>query len=306
VPALVSVAIPAYNHAAYIEACLASVCAQTYPELELVLIDDGSKDDTFEVARRYLEPHCGRFRRIVLERQENHGVSTTSNACIAACRGEWVHLLGSDDVLYPNKIEHIQQAIAEWNCSDLALVHADVDIIDREGRIHARQSGKPRSAAGIDRKAWRWLFMGEHYIFNPTLALKREAFLAVGGFDPELALEDMDFWLRLSVGHAFARVPEVLAGYRKHAGNASRRRVKMLGAQFMTYAKFLAAHGELIPERDIRRHFRTQLKRFWRRTRRRQPWLLLPLTGAFIKSHLLTPKAEDYRCLGRFLDRIAI
>lgn len=302
---LVSVAIPAYNHAVYIEACLASVCAQTYPELELVLIDDGSKDDTFEVARCYLEPRRERFRRIVLERQENQGVSATSNACIAACRGEWVHLLGSDDVLYPNKIERIQQAIAEWNCPDLALVHADVDIIDLEGRLHSRQSRKSRPAAGIDCKAWYWLFMGRHYIFNPTLALRRDAFLAVGGFDASLVLEDMDFWLRLAVGHTFGRVPEVLAGYRKHPANASRRRAKMLGAHFLTYGKFLAEHGDLIPGPDIRRHFRQHLKRFWRRMRRKQPWLLPVVMGALLKSHLFTPLPEDYRRFGRMLDEAA-
>lgn len=302
---LVSVAIPAYNHAAYIEACLASVCAQTYEELELVLIDDGSTDGTSEVARRFLEAHPGRFRRVVLERQENRGVSATSNACVAACRGEWVHLLGSDDVLYQNKIGRIQQAIAEWNCPDLALVHADADIIDREGRIHARQSAKPRPPVGIEREAWRWLFMGEHYIFNPTLALRRDAFLAIGGFDAGLALEDMDFWLRLSVGHAFARVPEVLAGYRKHAGNASRRRVKMLGAHFLTYAKFIAEHAALLPEDLIRRHFRRHLKRFWRRTRRRRPWLLLPVAAALLKSRFATPGAADYRRFGLLLDRMS-
>ena len=70
---LVSIAIPAYKHAAFIEECLASVCAQTYPELELVLIDDGSPDDTFAIAQRYLEAHGKRFRRIVLERRENDG-----------------------------------------------------------------------------------------------------------------------------------------------------------------------------------------------------------------------------------------
>ncbi|GAB1414555.1 MAG: hypothetical protein AMXMBFR31_30280 [Candidatus Desulfobacillus denitrificans] len=302
---IVSVAIPAYNHAAYIEACLESVCAQTYPELELVLIDDGSQDGTYEVARRFIEPRRERFRRIVLDRQENRGVSATSNACIAACRGEWVHLLGSDDVLYPNKVERIQQAIVQWNCPDLALVHADAEIIDSEGRLHARQSRKPRPAAGVERESWRWLFMGEHYIFNPTLAIRRDAFLAIGGFDSGLALEDMDFWLRLSVRHAFGRVPEVLAGYRKHPGNATRRRVKMLGAHFLTYAKFLDEHGDLPAGDDVRRHFRKYLKRFWRRTRRRRPWLLAPLAAAYLKSAFVTPGAEDYRRFGLILERLA-
>ncbi len=303
---LVSVAIPAYNHAAYIEACLASVCAQTYPELELVLIDDGSQDDTLEVARRFLEPRRERFRRIVLEHQENQGVSAASNAVIAACQGEWVHLLGSDDVLYPDKVARIQQAIADWDCPDLALVHADADYIDQHGGQLARQPRRSRPAPGPDREAWRWLFMGGHYVFNPTLALRREAVLAVGGFDSKLPQEDLDCFLRLSARYAIARVPEVLASYRKHPGNNLRRRVRVLGALFQTYGKFLAEHGSLIPDDEIRRHFRQNLKRFWRRMRRKQPWLLPAVLGAQLKSHLRTPTPEDYRRFGRLLDRAAV
>ncbi|MBX3676557.1 MAG: glycosyltransferase [Rhodocyclaceae bacterium] len=304
--ALVSVAIPAYNHAAFIEDCLASVCAQTYPELELVLIDDGSKDDTLEVARRFLEPRRGRFRRIVLERQENQGVSAASNAAIAACRGEWVHLLGSDDVLHSNKIERIQQAIADWDCADLALVHADADMIDRYGHpVDGGRLRRPRPEPGPERGAWSWLFFNRQYIFNPTLALRREAVLSIGGFDATLALEDLDCWLRLSTRYAFARVPEVLASYRKHPGNSSRRRVRMLGALFQTYGKFLAEHPDLIAEADIRRHFRRNLKRFWRRMRGKQPGLLPLVIGAWLRSHLRTPQPEDYRRFGRLLDGAA-
>jgi len=302
---LVSVAIPAYNHAAYIEACLASVCAQTYPELELVLIDDGSQDDTLEVARRYLESHGDRFRRVVLERQENQGVSATSNAVIAACRGEWVHLLGSDDVLHPDKVERIQQAIADWNCPDLALVHADADTVDEHGRSVTRRRQKPRPAPGPDREAWRVLFLGDNYIINPTVTLSRDAFLSVGGFDRHLALEDIDCWLRLSARYAIARVPEVLASYRKHPGNTLRRRVRMLGAQFHTFGKFLAEHPGLIADADVRHHFRRNLMRFWRRVRRRRPWLLMRVLAAQLMSHLRTPQPEDYRRFGRLLDEVA-
>lgn len=303
---LVSVAIPAYNHAAYIEACLASVCAQTYAELELVLIDDGSQDDTLEVARRYLESYGDRFRRIVLKRQENQGVSAASNAVIAACQGEWVHLLGSDDVLHPDKVARIQQAIADWNRPDLALVHADADTIDEHDRAVTRRRQKPRPAPGPDSEAWRVLFLGDNFIINPTVALRRDAFLAVGGFDRKLALEDIDCWLRLSARYAIARVPQVLASYRKHPGNTLRRRVRMLGAQLHTFGKFLAEHEGLIAEDDIRRHFRRYLGRFWRRMRRRRPWLLPRVLGAQLMSHLRTPRPEDYLRFGRLLDEAAL
>lgn len=299
-PPLVSIAIPAYRHAAYIETCLASVCAQTYPELELVLIDDGSPDDTFEVARRFLEQHGGRFRRVVLERASNRGVSANSNACIAACTGEWVHLLGSDDVLYPQKVARIQEAIAQWQDAGLALVHADSDAIEADGSPHRSRRTARRPAPGPDRQAYRWLFHA-NLISNPTVALHRERFLALGGFDASLPLEDIDCWLRLSARHAIGRVPEVLASYRKHPGNSLRQRLKMVGALFHTYAKFIEAHPGLIPEDELRRHYRHNLKRLWTRIRSKQPWRLPGIAAAMLGSYLAAPTPADYRRMGNIL-----
>lgn len=299
---LVSIAIPAYNHAAFIEECLASVCAQTYPNLELVLIDDGSRDDTLAKAEAFLAQHPQRFQRIVLQRQENQGVSATSNACIAACQGEWVHLLGSDDRLYPDKVAKIQAAIAEWQCPELALVHSDADYIDEHSQATRRKRQPARPNPGPDFHAYRWLFLGEHWIFNPSIALKREAMLAVGGFDPALALEDLDCWLRLSAGHAIAYLPETLASYRKHPGNSLRQRTAMLRAHWQTYAKFLAQHGELLDPADIRRHFRRNLRRVWRRAKRKHPGLLLKLGLDALRSFWRTPQAPDY---AGYADRLA-
>ena len=302
---LVSIAIPAYRHARFIEACLASVCAQTYLELELILIDDGSPDDTLEIARRYLEPRRDRFRRIVLERCENKGVSANSNACIKACQGEWVHLLGSDDLLYPEKVEKIQQAIIEWGRHDLALVHTDTDFVDEDGRAVLRTSLLPRPAPGPQNEAYRWIFMGEHSIFNPSIALHREKFLASGGFDSNLALEDIDCWLRLSTYYSIARLPELLASYRKHPGNTLRKRVKMLGAQFFTFAKFVEANPGLLSAADIRQQFRKNVWRFWRRIRNQKPWLYPVVLLAVARSGLNTPNSEDYRRFGAILNKAA-
>lgn len=291
---LVSIAIPAYNHAAFIEDCLASVCAQTYPELELVLIDDGSTDNTFEMARCFLEPYRSRFRRVVLERRENRGVSANSNACIEACNGEWVHLLGSDDVLFPNKVERIQQHIQQWACPNLALVHADCAYIDQYGKSVTRARMKSRPAPGPDFQAYHWLFLEKHSLFNPTIALHRSTYLSIGGFDRDLPLEDLDCWLRLSVRHAVARVPEVLACYRKHPGNSLRRRVRMLGALFRTYGKFLDSYPGRISDREIRVHFRRNVWRVWRRTRMERPWMIFPVIATMIRCWSQTPRSTDY------------
>ena len=299
---LVSVAIPAYNHAAFIEACLASVCAQTYPELELVLIDDGSSDATFELAQSFLSAHQSRFRRIVLEKRKNQGVSANSNACIEACQGEWVHLLGSDDTIYPNKVERIQASIKEWNCPELALVFASSDQINSEGKkVIGRPAKESLLAPGLNFHTTRTVFLGKSGISNPTLALHRKKLLAIGGFDPQLVLEDFDFWLRLSIHHAFARLPEILASYRKHPGNSLRQRTKMLSGGLVTCAKFLESGGG-VDEKALRQHFRQSVWCCWRRVRSQAPWLFPALFWAMVYSLWHTPEAKDYRHLATFLD----
>ena len=303
---LVSIAIPAYNHATFIEDCLASVCEQTYPELELILIDDGSTDATYEIAEKYLATRRDRFRRVVLQRQPNQGVCATSNAVITAAQGEWVHLLGSDDMLYPNAVERTQQAIREWNCPELALVHADIDMVDATGQaIEGTRLRRDRPPPGIDREAWHWLFRNRQYIFNPTVALRREAILSIDGFDRHLALEDLDCWLRLSLRYPIARVPEVLARYRKHAGNTSRRRLMMLGALLRTYGNFVEVAGDRLGTTEIREHFRRNLKQVWRRFRANRPAWLFSVAGAWMGSYLRSPDARDYYRFGELLDRLA-
>lgn len=297
---LVSIAIPAYRHAAFIEECLASVYKQTYPELELVLIDDGSPDNTFEIASAFLEKYKDRFRRIVLERNENRGVSANSNTCIERCRGEWVHLLGSDDVLYPDKVESIQNAIAQWDSPRLALVYADADIIDEHGKVRTAERKTGCQPLAPDEKAYRWLFY-KNVIPNPTVALRRSAFLQIGGFNPALPLEDIDCWLRLAAHFSLARVPETLACYRKHPGNSLRQRAKMLGATLCAYADFLEAHPTLLPAEELPRHFRKNVWRVWRRSRKQRPWLFPQIACSLVRSYFARPGAEDYRCYGRSL-----
>ena len=289
---LMSVAIPAYNHADYIEACLASVCAQTYPELEIVLVDDGSTDDTLSRAKAFLDRHASRFRRIEVYSRPNRGVSATSNECISACRGEWVHLLGSDDTLLPDKVMREWRAIQNWGDPELALVYADVEDIDHTGRGLNRHD-HDRPSPGPDHKAYEALFLGNPVI-NPTVALRREAFLKIGGFDETLALEDWDCWLRLSAEYPIARVPEVLACYRRHSSQTSRNQARMLHAMMLTFGKFLMQHGDLIPSEIRQRNFRKNLHRLFRWARKNRPSLLPFLLKDAMASLFLTPQAKDY------------
>ncbi len=290
---LVSVAVPAYNHAAFLTDCLESVRVQIYPRLELVIVDDGSTDDTLVVAERFAATHAGRFERLTILHQPNRGVSAASNRAIAACQGEWVHLLGSDDLLYPDKILHQQQAINAWNEPRLALIYSDVDFIDAEGRVLSSATCN-RPPPGPDHQAYLWL-ISHNYIANPTVALRRAAFLSISGFDEQLRLEDLDGWLRLSVDHAIARTPGVLAGYRRHGRNASQRQLMMFEANWNTLGQFAEQHGDLIPPALWRACLRRRLHSFLRWARRNAPELIPAILGDALLSWVRTPKPSVWR-----------
>ncbi len=290
---LVSVAVPAYNHAAFLKDCLESVRAQTYPRLELVIVDDGSIDDTLAVAERFAAAHADRFERLTILHQPNRGVSAASNRAIAACEGEWVHLLGSDDLLYPDKILRQQQAIAAWNEPRLALVYSDVDFIDAEGRVLSSAT-RNRPTPGPDHQAYLWL-ISHNDIANPTVALRREAFLAMGGFDEQLRLEDLDGWLRLSVDYAIARTPGVLAGYRRHGRNASQHQLMMFEANWDTLGQFAEQHGDLIPPALWRACLRRRLHSFLRWARRNAPELIPAILGDMLLSWIHAPQPAVWR-----------
>ena len=289
---LVSVAIPAYNHGEYIEACLRSVHDQTYPNIELVVIDDGSTDDTRARIDHFLAAHEGRFTKVLVRSQTNRGVSATSNEAIEVCSAEWVHLLGSDDVLHPDKIMIQWQAIQTWSDPDLALVYADADYIDNYGVVLPKTQ-RDRSEPGPQHAAYQSLFL-RNEITNPTVALRREAFLDIGGFDESLRLEDWDCWLRLAVKYSIARVPQVLASYRYHPGNSSRDQTMMLHAMLLTFARFLDNHGELIPAAIRKENYRKNLHRLYRWAKRNRPGLLMSIAADAVTTMFKTPNSGDY------------
>jgi glycosyltransferase involved in cell wall biosynthesis len=289
-PPLASVAVPAYNHARFIGACLESIRDQTYPELELVVVDDGSTDGTGDVVQRFVREHGKRFRRVELIRQENRGVGAASNRAIAACRGEWVHLLGSDDRLYPHKIGAQWRAIQDWGDERLALVYADADLIDEDGAAIPKIAGE-RPPSGPDPKAYLALVLGNP-IPNPTVALHRERFAGLGGFDESLRLEDWDCWLRLATRYALARVPERLAAYRRHGANASLRQPMMLQESWRVLGRFFERHGELIPSPLTRASFRHRMRSFRRWARKNAPALLPGILWDTLRAHVRTPQPE--------------
>ncbi|WP_437882631.1 glycosyltransferase [Pseudomonas sp. LRF_L74] len=226
---LVSVIISSYNHAPYIEACIESVLAQTYPNIELIVVDDGSRDDSVERISALQARYAFDFVA-----QANQGLARTLNDCIARSRGSLIAPLGSDDIMLPERIarqvEHMHGKPEVGICgSNIQLIDAQGQVLDQRFRAHA-----------FRRLDFDGVFLGDETgAPAPTLLFRREALERVGGFDPEIRLEDLLVELKITqAGYFIDILPDVLAKYRVHHTNTYKNRRFMVDTVLATYAKF--------------------------------------------------------------------
>lgn len=214
---LVSVIVPAWNAEATLWATLRSVSAQSYRNLEIIVVDDGSTDSTADVAARF----CASDSRASLIRKENGGVASARNRGIAVARGEWLAPIDADDLWHSTKIAK-QLAIVLGAQEKPGFVYCWYRFVDEEGRVIG--SGP---SVSIDGPAF-----GRLAYFNPVengsaLLVKRDWVIEAGGYDESLrsagaqGCEDVMLQLRIALQHKIACVPEYLVGWRKHANNMS-------------------------------------------------------------------------------------
>ncbi|GAA5786465.1 glycosyltransferase [Chitiniphilus shinanonensis] len=214
---LVSVCISSYNHAAYIGECLESVLAQSYPNVEIVVVDDASPDETATIIRYYAERHPDRLRLIALE--ENLGPTRAPNLAFQAARGEFIALLGSDDRMLPDRLA--KQVEYLLHHPDTVAVFTEVSPIDEHGEPapHLAQIDALFNQPIYHLR--RQLLAGN--MLNAPSAMIRAADLhALGGYSPLLRyVQDYDLWVRLLLRGELARLPERLTDYRVHGRNLS-------------------------------------------------------------------------------------
>ena len=210
--ALVSVVIPAFNSAGWIAETLASILAQEYANLEIIVVDDGSADETTQVVAR--------FERVKLIRKANGGPGSARNMGIRAAHGEYIALVDGDDLWLPGKLRLQMDLLAR---TGLAWVYCDGFIFDG-------QTGQNTWTFGRVKR----LYQGDileplllnNFIASPTPVIRRDVFEAAGYFDeagPVHLPADWQQWLRIAARYPIGLVRRRLVRYRVHAGSFSVR-----------------------------------------------------------------------------------
>ena len=228
---LVTVVIASYNHAPYIEQCILSVVQQTYPHIELLVVDDGSTDDS--VARiEQLQREHGFELRV----QQNKGLTHTLNEAIARAKGSLIAPFGSDDIMVSERIA--KQVAYMQDKPEVGICAGNIELIDSDGQLFPEP--RQRRDIAFRRLDFDDVFMERKpYPPAPTLLFRKEALEQVGGFDPQIRLEDLLIELKIThAGYYIDCLGEVLAQYRKHDSNSSKNTPFMVDSILRTYALF--------------------------------------------------------------------
>jgi len=212
----VSVVVPSYNSAAYLPDAIDSALNQTIAPLEVIVVDDGSTDETAQVLERYQ----GRIRAVF---QENRGPAAARNRGIAEARGGLIAFLDADDVWLPEKLEKQLCCLEEH--PQAALVHSQLYYWDTEtGEKSTRRHHRRHEYAG---RCYHRLFL-KPSVLPSTMIVRQECLAEVGGFDERIrraSAEDYDLCLRIARQYEFAFVDEPLILYRRHASNSTKTQI---------------------------------------------------------------------------------
>jgi glycosyltransferase involved in cell wall biosynthesis len=214
---LVSVVIPSYNHRHFIGEAIASVRSQTHQPLELIVIDDGSTDGSFEYIR-------DEWSQVVthLKRHDNCGAHATLNEAISLAKGEWISILNSDDVYDATRIAKLCE-YASRNNRD--LVFSDVAFRNEHGPLapdHKVARSHGRATAAARDSIEQALLRGNFALTTSNLMFRRTAYDMVGAFRPFRYCHDWDFLLRAIGRIRMGWLAEPLLSYRLHAANTIR------------------------------------------------------------------------------------
>lgn len=241
----VSVCVPTFNRAGFLAGSLESILRQSFPDFELIVVDDGSTDETPMVVEKFSDPRLRYYRNT-----HNLGQIENLNHCIELAGGEYVCIFHDDDVYAPRILEREVEALSRN--PNAGLVHTAVWILTEEGRVRRVHRVSDRDYVRPGRESFLTYLRRGHDIVFSTAMVRRSCYEAAVRFDPRFILADGDMWFRIALDFDIAYIAEPLAGYRVHGESASRMMTpeRWFGEYFAIFDKNVELARDRIPGLD--------------------------------------------------------
>jgi alpha-1,3-rhamnosyltransferase len=213
---LVTVWMPAYNHEQYIQEAINSVINQTYKNIELIIINDGSPDKTDEKIMELYDKCKERFERFEYISRENRGLITTIKEIEQLAKGYYMSGLASDDFYAPTKIEKQVEALEKND--EYAMCYGNMIGVDKDSNIILSKHKNKYAKSG-------YIFndlLFRNFISGPTVMIKKSVLDEIGGHESKYKIEDHPMWLKISKIYKILYLDENLVYYRDHDSNMSK------------------------------------------------------------------------------------
>jgi len=223
----ISIILPAYNSAAYLNEAIESLLQQTFTDFELLIINDGSTDNTELLVQSFNDP-----RIIYSKNDKNHGLIYTLNKGIKMAKGNYIARMDADDICMPNRLE-VQKQWLDTH-PETAVVSSLIEFIDENSTVtgHWKLDTETTTIVAI-----RKVMPYENCIAHPTI-MGRKSILQAYPYNPrQQHIEDYDLWLRLLAdGHIIDKIPQVLLQYRVHSSSITISKLRKTNFFFKHFA----------------------------------------------------------------------
>ncbi|MEL0638715.1 glycosyltransferase family A protein [Marinomonas sp. TI.3.20] len=255
---LVSIVIPCYNHAKYVQEAIQSVIDQNYENIEFIIIDDGSKDESVTKIQEMIPACQQRFKRFEFRYRPNKGLCATLNEALEWCEGEFFAPVASDDIYFSYKTsEQVNYLLKNNSC---VAVFGGAKVIKENGELIVE---RPSS---LKKYQFEDIILNKYSLFTPSQLIRTKIIRDVGCFDTTVMLEDWYIYLKISeLGYSLDSIEGVYVSYRRHLNNTTnniglmhKERLKVLKiySENKYYESALAEFNftkarELVPETKI-------------------------------------------------------
>jgi glycosyltransferase involved in cell wall biosynthesis len=244
---LVTIIAISYNQEDYVEATLNSIKNQTYPNIQLIISDDGSKDNTKEIIHRWVKEYCP--SAIFLDNEVNVGITKNLNRALPYIKGGYVKQIGCDDILLPDSVQMIMDKFAELP-EDYGVIYTDMHRINEQGQLIdniglIEKRGHPVYSGYVYKE-----MIKRPFITSASIIFKKDVIDKLHGFNEKVFYEDHDTYLRASKYFKFHYIPEKTVKYRVHGASLinSSSRIKYFVNEYNVY---MTSYDGTAPYKEI-------------------------------------------------------